>query len=499
MVIPRTLLYLFFLFLLPALLLSSFRASAAPPDGDVRKAKIIEHWHAERRAQAIPRDFYRDKSGAGFMSDGRGGFVPYGLSKFDGPVMQRPSGNTDTTAPVIAEMNPADSATIGANATFSARVTDSESGVRSVTFLIRYPSGATESFNGSNTGNDVWAVNLQGFTDGAWSWWVSAKDGAKRGGNTATSAELNFTVSTGSDPGDPPTDPPAEGTVTNAAYSGGGAVQTAAGRIYFEMPGNAKRKGPWSGYVCSGTVVRYITTEEIPATDRSIILTAAHCAYDDVNKAFARNVLFIPDQSGTTASGTDTNCSNDPIGCWAPHFAVVDVNWTNRVFPNNVRWDYAFYVVEPSGAHSAGLNAASDVLHDAAGYMNISFDPPMVDDGTPGAGSDDFTHALGYSASDDPNFMYCAEDMTTEGADNWWLPSCELSGGSSGGPWVQPLVSGDGPVMSVNSWGYTTSAGMAGPFLDQTSALCIYNSADSQDFNAINTTDGEAGVIENCP
>ena len=57
------------------------------------------------------------------------------------------------------------------------------------------------------------------------------------------------------------------------------------------------------------------------------ILTAAHCVYDDVNKAFARNVLFIPDQAGTTGAGTDQDCSNDPVGCWEPSHGVVDVDW----------------------------------------------------------------------------------------------------------------------------------------------------------------------------
>ncbi len=66
----------------------------------------------------------------------------------------------------------------------------------------------------------------------------------------------------------------------------------------------------WNGYVCSGTVVQD-GTEGI-----SIILTAAHCVYDDVNKAFAQNVLFIPNQDETTGAGTDQDCSNDPLGCW---------------------------------------------------------------------------------------------------------------------------------------------------------------------------------------
>ena len=127
--------------------------------------------------------------------------------------------------------------------------------------------------------------------------------------------------------------------------------------------------------------------------------------------------------------------------------------------------------VPATGAH-LGTSGSSESLETAAGTLGISFDQPQVDV----SGSDaDRTTALGYSYSDDPNFMYCAEDMTTEGTDNWWLPNCGLSGGASGGPWVQPMSGGAGPVISVNSWGYTDQPGMAGPKLVGTSAKALFD------------------------
>jgi hypothetical protein len=229
-------------------------------------------------------------------------------------------------------------------------------------------------------------------------------------------------------------------------------------------------------------------------SDRSIIITAAHCVYDDNYKAFARNVLFIPNQAGTTGAGTDTNCNNDPLGCWVPSFGAVDVDWTTRKFPNNIEWDYAYYVVKATGAYS-GPNSVAESLKDAAGSLSIDFMTPLYDDDVAnGADAPDYTHALGYSYSDDPNFMYCAEDMTTEGAVNWWLPSCDLSGGSSGGPWIQPMADGDGLIISVNSWGYTTTPGMAGPQLDTTTAEHVFNIARCADFSVGSQGDGYAGV-----
>jgi len=50
----------------------------------------------------------------------------------------------------------------------------------------------------------------------------------------------------------------------------------------------------------------------------------------------------------------------------------------------------------------------------------------------------------------------------------------------------------------VNSWGYTTGPGMAGPKLSGTSASCIYDVAKSAAFGTF--ADGEAGVkVTSCP
>lgn len=477
-------------------------AQAVSEDRDSRAAKrdaVIAHWTKDRRDAAIPRDLLIDPRGLGYLRKPDGSLEPYGhqvaaeATRQSVTPLGKPSGSGDTTGPTIDNMIPAapldgdPPVTIGSSQEFSATVSD-PSGVKSVDFVIIYPDGVTEqTFRPSAESNDTWSIILQGFSDGNWSWRVEAKDNGDKGGNTAVSDPVPFIVDTAGGGGDSGggDNTGSGGTVTNAAWSNGGDVQTAAGRIYFEMPSNAKRKGPWNGYVCSGSVV------EDGTSGRSLILTAGHCVYDDANKAFARNVLFIPNQDGTTGNGTDLNCNNDPLGCWTPSFGVVDQNWTTRTFPDNIPWDYAFYVVSDNGAHS-GTEASSDILDQTVGALPISFEPPAVDV----TSSADFTHALGYSYSDDPNFMYCAEDMMSEEAYfDWWLPSCGLSGGASGGPWVQPMDTGtgSGPVISVNSWGYTNSPGMAGPKLVDTSAECIYFSAKTESFDLGSDYDGDAG------
>ena len=452
---------------------------------DPASKAVFDHWTPERRAAAIPRDLVIDGRGYGYLRLSDGTLVPHGhdvAAQTSGQAAPKAGPVGDATAPSISGMDPSANATIGSSYTFKATVTDT-SGVKSVTFRVQKNGGTVQSFSAARGANNVFTVGLQGFTDGDWAWQVVAKDSAAKGGNTSTTAWAAFKVNTaggGGGGGD---------IVTNSEWTAGGAVQSAAGRLYFEMLD--KRRGTWSGYVCSGTVATDATS------GRSVILTAAHCVYDDASKAFARNVLFIPDQTDTNGTGTDLNCGNDPKGCWSPAFGVVDVNYTATTFPNNNAWDYAFYVVSDTGAHSAGFEqGVGEALDAATGSLALSFSAPAHD----ATNTTDFATALGYSYSEDPNFMYCAEEMTTiNGTINWWLPSCGLTGGSSGGPWVQPLSGGSGPIISVNSWGYTNSPGMAGPKFYGTSTSCVFSAAKGVSFASIPPGDGNEGAVVSCP
>jgi hypothetical protein len=435
--------------------------------------EIAAHWTAARLAAATPRDLVVDPRGLAYRKRADGSLAPYGHSKsqlWASPASRPtptatkpPPGPADTTGPAVTDRDPAVGAAIGASHTFSATVTDA-SGLRSVSFVVVRPNGTTQTFAPTAVGS-LYSVTINGFTNGAWSWRVVARDNARRA-NTTTTATTGFTVDIGGGGGGGG----GGGTpVANDPWTTGGSVQNAAGRIYFEMP-TTSQLTTWAGYVCSGTVAEDATT------GRSVIITAAHCVYDDVHKVFARNVLFIPNQDGTSGAGTDLNCSNDPMGCWTPSFGVVDTDWTTRTFPKNIPWDYAYYVVGDSGAHT-GTAVADPALDVTAGDLPVQFTAPAT-----GA----FTHALGYSYSDDPNFMYCAENLAAESSYNdWWLGQCELSGGASGGPWLQPVSGGNGPIVSVNSWGYTNSPGMAGPRLVGSSASCVFDVAKAQSFATV--------------
>lgn len=124
-----------------------------------------------------------------------------------------------------------------------------------------------------------------------------------------------------------------------------GAIQSAVGRIMFTFDGQ-------KNYKCSGTVIKDNTS------GRSIVLTAAHCAYDTQLGKFASMAVFIPDQDSTTGYKSDTDCSNDLYGCWMLSFAVLPQGWTQSHFPNNVGYDYGYYVVyDHSSTHWGGYRS----------------------------------------------------------------------------------------------------------------------------------------------
>ncbi len=264
--------------------------------------------------------------------------------------------------------------------------------------------------------------------------------------------------------------------VSNAEWTDSGYVQHAAGRLLFWMDGAA--------YVCSGTLVN----TSLDDSERSIVLTAAHCVYDDREgqKKFAELAIFIPNQASTKGVGTDVDCSNDPNGCWVADFGVVDTDWTTSVFPGNIPWDYAYYVfgtdevTETFSLKDYKLGQQND-LNGVIPHMLVSF----ADAEVPA-----YTRALGYSYKDDPHFMYCGEAVTGSSYEGLLLPSCALSGGASGGPWSQSteLDLGTGPIISVNSYGPARGPKyMGGPKLSGNSAACLFDLATNA--NAVDSLD----------
>jgi hypothetical protein len=404
----------------------------------------------------------------------------------------------DDEAPIVRSTFPPVNTKIGPNQSFGALVSDDGTGVKSVCLQLRdHVNSLSDCFELVNVGRDVYELTFDGFDayEGmTWSYRVRSKDKAKNRVNTpwadfiinisgkgqSQEEEEERDVGAGDSGG---------GTgvlteeVSDESWPYGGLVQKSTGRILFFFDGNA--------YVCTGTVL----DDEVE--DRTVILTAAHCAYQyrPQGGRFAEHALFIPDQDSTIGTKSDETCSNDPYGCWIPAFAVVDYRWTQQGFPNSVPYDYAFYVI-PNDIHAHekgylhyGSNPPSQLLPEVAEPIPVDWEYNHY--------ASDFTTGLGYSFDKDPDFRYCAGDMSTKFGiktyENLWIGVCEMTGGSSGGPWMVNTDSeGRGTVVSVNSWGYTSSSGMAGPNLSTGEAKCMYEKAKSRslyDYGGLIVTD----------
>lgn len=251
------------------------------------------------------------------------------------------------------------------------------------------------------------------------------------------------------------------GNTTGASWPNGrGDVYKRTGKVYFEMGGG--------GYVCSGTAL------DDTRGGYSLVITAAHCVYDESSggglSGFATNWLFIPQFD----SHPTFTCGSTAYGCWTASSLVVHDGYASAGGFNNtaVRYDWGFAVVGLGGKGST-----PDIHLDATvgtyGYGATEMDLNTVVDafGYPAAGK--------YRGKD---LVYCQGPTTRDsnpGTNNYKL-ACGMTGGSSGGPWIEGLdvaTGNGGTIRSVNSYGYSGQSFMYGP---------IFNAGTTQTYNAAN-------------
>ena len=254
------------------------------------------------------------------------------------------------------------------------------------------------------------------------------------------------------------------GVVTGSSWNGGGEVDGAVGKVLFEMDG--------SFYVCSATVIDD-GSDDSGQDDTALILTAAHCVYDEVNGAFAGMWMFVPDYDNDPAPLTATGsfCADTTHGCWTAQAMAVHSGYATAGGFNDqaVLYDFAVVRVGPGGLDD---NSELDQVVKEQGYSfsALSF-------GTTG-------YAFGYPAQKKwkgNDLIYCAGPIDGDPYNDnktYRLNECKLNGGSSGGGWMAPFSTstGSGILVSVNSYGYTGVNAMHGPILNQ-DTQDVYNAA----------------------
>lgn len=236
------------------------------------------------------------------------------------------------------------------------------------------------------------------------------------------------------------------GNVSGASWTKGGLIAEASGKVYFEMDG--------SGWVCSGSVV------DDTRSGYSIVLTAAHCAYDETAggalSGFATNWMFIPNFD---AAPTWT-CGSTKYGCWTAEALFVHSGFaTAGGFNSQATYhDFAFALVGPGG------KSGSAQLDSTTGDFPIAFS--TLAEGTK-------MYAFGYPAAGKyrgNDLVYCAGPVFYDpyNSKRTYGMTCGMTGGSSGGPWLSGFSesTGSGTLSSLNSYGYSGIRAMHGPWFD---------------------------------
>lgn len=242
-------------------------------------------------------------------------------------------------------------------------------------------------------------------------------------------------------------------SVSGASWTGGGLILKASGVVLFALGS--------SYYICSGSVA----TDTDSST--SLVLTAAHCAYDESTQTFATNWMFFPEYDSAPAR----SCTDSKWGCWTAQSLVVDSGYAFAGGFNTqaTTHDFAFAVVGPGGKTGETLQLDATV-----GSLPITFG---------GISSGQFLDAFGYPAAPPyagSDLTYCAGKISGDffnGSKTWGM-TCDMTGGASGGPWLSQFTGGSGTLSSLNSYRYSGFNKMFGPkFNSNTQA--VYNVAAS--------------------
>ena len=256
--------------------------------------------------------------------------------------------------------------------------------------------------------------------------------------------------------------------ITGVSYTAGGEVTGTTGKVLFALGG--------SYYVCSASVI------DDTAANRSIILTAGHCVYDnEPGGEFATNWMFIPDYDAAPAPlDTQGNfCDATLYGCWTATALTVHNGFAQAGGFNDqaVLYDWGFAVVG-EGGHDMTL------LESEVGSQGYSFAPEAINATVTG-------WAFGYPAQKKfkgNDLIYCSNKIDGDpynDNDTYRMNQCKLNGGSSGGPWFKAFSGGSGMLISVNSYGYGGVTAMHGP---------MFNSNTAATYNAALTANGNTPV-----
>jgi len=214
-----------------------------------------------------------------------------------------------------------------------------------------------------------------------------------------------------------------------------------AGKVYFVMNG--------ANYLCSGSVVN--------AENRDTVLTAGHCVFDYERQIWASSWIFVPNYS----------LGSRPLASFTMRKMATKIGWMNSR-------DFNYDV----GIVLTNRNDRGQHIQDVAGGLGITLDPPrqarVNSFGYPKNlnGGETVSNCVGTPLS--PTFLAGFTGLQL---------SCAMTGGSSGGPWIQEynVNAQTGQQVSVNSFIVSSRPNfLFGPYFTEDNIGSLYGTYQDQ-------------------
>lgn len=242
-----------------------------------------------------------------------------------------------------------------------------------------------------------------------------------------------------------------------------------AGKVFFDSPEGTM--------VCSGTVV------EDPAHPgkSNLVWTAGHCVHAGKKGGWYRNVAFVPAYNNSVMTGAAlhnaTRQEVAPYGVWWADGAQTSNQWIEQggeTGGQGASYDFAVIHVTPEKG-----NGGKSLEETVGSALPVNFNAPAVP-------KVDSITATGYPAAApfDGQRLYQCQDkpgrlsiMRTD--PTMYRIGCTMTGGSSGGGWVERGSDGKPTLVSNTSIGPVTSGWLAGPRLGEV-ARGVYDSASEK-------------------
>ncbi len=242
-----------------------------------------------------------------------------------------------------------------------------------------------------------------------------------------------------------------------------------AGKVFFDSPEGTM--------VCSATVV------EDPAHPgkSNLVWTAGHCVHAGKKGGWYRNIAFVPsyNNSGMATAQLATAARDQvaPYGVWWGDWAQTSQQWIDQggeTGGQGSSYDYAVIHVTPEKG-----NGGKSLEETVGSALPVNFDAPAV----PKVSS---ITATGYPAAKpyDGSTLYRCTDKPGRLSINASDPTmyrigCSMTGGSSGGGWIETGSDGKAALVSNTSIGPVTSGWLAGPRLGDV-AKGVYDSVSKK-------------------